>query len=160
MIRAWRLVKKKYRAEAFSGTHTSQNPGRWNGYGIHMVYACSTPSLAILEVRVHTGPEGEKLEYVLFSGDIPNALVLAFDEKNLPADWKDYPHPLSTQKIGTDWARSGKSAVLKVPSALAPEEFSLLLNPLHPDFKKIRIGSPRTIRLDSRLWTMKKTRST
>ena len=49
----------------------------------------------------------------------------------------------STKRIGDRWIRGGKSAVLVVPSVLAPGEHNYLLNPRHPDFAEITISKPR-----------------
>jgi RES domain-containing protein len=52
----------------------------------------------------------------------------------------------------TVWAEKGDPAVLRVPSAIIPEECSLVLNPRHGDFHKIKIGKPELFSLDQRLW--------
>ncbi|MBI1820096.1 MAG: RES family NAD+ phosphorylase [Nitrospirae bacterium] len=120
MITAWRIVKKKYVKGVLSGEGARGYPGRWNLYGIPMVYVCSTPSLAILEVRVHTGPEGEGIPYVLFQLETPKDLVIKLNIP-LPSDWRLNPPQLSTQNIGSEWAQSGRSAVLQVPSVIVPK---------------------------------------
>ena len=40
---------------------------------------------------------------------------------------------------------------LGVPSVLTASEMNFLLNPKHPDFKKIKISQPIDYRFDSRL---------
>jgi RES domain-containing protein len=40
---------------------------------------------------------------------------------------------------------------LGVPSVLSASEMNFLLNPKHPDFKKIKISQPVDYRFDSRL---------
>lgn len=152
MITAWRIVKKKYAMGVLSGKGASQNPGRWNLFGFPMVYACSTPSLAVLEVRVHAGPEGEGIRHVLFRIEIPKDLVTKIDRTTLPSDWRLNPPQWSTQTMGSEWAQSGRSAVLQVPSVIVPEDSNLLINPLHKDFKKIRIAGEQDYFLDPRLW--------
>lgn len=151
MITAWRIVKKKYAKTDLSGEGASLYPGRWNLYGIPLVYACSTPSLAVLEVRVHAGPEGEGIPYVLYQIEIPKDLVSKLNIP-LPSDWRLNPPQLSTQNIGSEWAQSARSAVLQVPSVIVPEDSNLLINPLHKDFKKIRIKGAQDYFLDPRLW--------
>ena len=56
--------------------------------------------------------------------------------------WRDLAAREQLQKIGTEWARKRTGAVLSVPSAVIPPESNYLLNPLHPDFKRIEIGKP------------------
>jgi RES domain-containing protein len=41
--------------------------------------------------------------------------------------------------------------VLKVPSAIVTEEWNYLLNPLHADFAKLRLGSPKLFGFDRRV---------
>lgn len=152
MIIGWRLVKKKYEGAVLSGEGASRHPGRWNSFGVPMAYVCSTPSLAVLEARVNAGPEGESLRYLLCRIEIPTNLVTEIGKNDLPFDWNSLPPSSSTREIGTRWALSGRSAVLRVPSVLVPEEFNLLLNPLHPEFKKIRNTNKQDYSLDPRLW--------
>jgi RES domain-containing protein len=54
-------------------------------------------------------------------------------------------------ELGTRWARDLKSSVLAVPSAVIPQELNYLLNPLHSDFKRIRVGNPEAFRFDPRV---------
>jgi RES domain-containing protein len=54
-------------------------------------------------------------------------------------------------QIGDDWVHAGKSVALGVPSVLTASETNFLLNPRHPDFKKIKISQPIDYRFDSRL---------
>ena len=56
-----------------------------------------------------------------------------------------------TMQIGDEWVRAGKSVALAVPSVLSASEMNFLLNPKHPDFKKIKISQPVDYRFDSRL---------
>jgi RES domain-containing protein len=38
-----------------------------------------------------------------------------------------------------------------VPSVIVPTEFNYVLNPVHPDFARIRIGTPLPFPFDARL---------
>ena len=49
------------------------------------------------------------------------------------------------------WVKERRSAVLALPSTVSPADTNFLLNPLHPDFKRIRIASPIDFEFDSRL---------
>jgi RES domain-containing protein len=79
---------------------------------------------------------------------------LVWPPSKLPADWKRWPYPRTNEDVGDSWLRSGRSAVLRLPSATVPEdymEYNYLLNPAHPDFGKIKIGKPRVFKIDPRL---------
>jgi RES domain-containing protein len=71
--------------------------------------------------------------------------------EELPARWWQTPAPLALRERGTRWATAGATAVLAVPSAVVPVETNYLLNPRHPQMKRIQIGSPRPFALDERL---------
>jgi RES domain-containing protein len=47
--------------------------------------------------------------------------------------------------------REARSAVLAVPSIIIPDETNYVLNPAHPDFRKIRIGKAVSFAFDARL---------
>ena len=53
--------------------------------------------------------------------------------------------------MGDAWVREARSAVLALPSVIIAGEPNYLLNPAHPDFKKISIGRPEKFTFDSRL---------
>jgi RES domain-containing protein len=70
----------------------------------------------------------------------------------LPAGWRAFPAPEILADLGTRWLRSGRSAVLLVPSALVPQERNYLLNPAHPEFRRIRIRRAEPFSFDPRMW--------
>jgi RES domain-containing protein len=152
MLEAWRMVREKHVATAFSGEGAAKTGGRWNSRGVAMVYASATRSLAALETLAHLNP------HVMFNYRI---IRIEFDESGvervpltaLPADWKMEPPPLSTRQLGDTWVRSSRSAVLAVPSIIIPDETNYVLNPAHPDFKKILINKPAPFTFDPRLLT-------
>jgi RES domain-containing protein len=54
-------------------------------------------------------------------------------------------------EIGDRWVQEDRSAVLALPSAISPADTNFLLNPRHPDFKRIRIHPPIDYDFDPRL---------
>ena len=70
---------------------------------------------------------------------------------DLPSDWRDIDARGNLQAIGAEWARKLSAAVLAVLSAIVPAESNYLLNPLHADSKRIKIGKPSTVTTDLRL---------
>lgn len=42
-------------------------------------------------------------------------------------------------------------AVLRLPSAVIPEEYNYLLNPNHPDFNRLCLSEPKPFSFDPRL---------
>lgn len=69
----------------------------------------------------------------------------------LPSDWRRTPAPPALADLGTAWLRAARTAVLAVPSAVVPLETNHILNPSHPDFRRIVIGRAEPFDLDPRL---------
>ncbi len=150
MPTAWRIVKARHARAAFSGQGAADYGGRWNSRGVAVIYVSLTKSLAALETLVHLNPPA-RFKFVVFQLQFDDALVEEFPAKKLPADWRVEPPPPSTQRIGDAWVRQARSAVLALPSVIIPSERNFLLNPAHPDFKKISIGKPAPFEFDPRL---------
>lgn len=153
MIRAWRLVKQRRAAGAFSGEGAYLHGGRWNHHGTRVVYVADSLALAALEEFVHLDRANTRLRFVSFRVEIPDELTVeVLAESKLPKDWRTEPPPESVQELGTTWARSGSAAVLKVPSVIAPVEHNFVLNTAHPDFRRLAIHDPEPFNFDPRLW--------
>jgi RES domain-containing protein len=151
MGEAWRIVKEKRQATAFTGEGAARTGGRWNSKGVPMIYASSTKSLATLESLVHLNPP-VAFKYVAFPLKFDDALVEILSANKLPADWQAEPPPPSTKAIGDAWAKAARSAVLAVPSVITGET-NYLLNPAHRGFKEINIGAREPFAFDPRLLT-------
>ncbi len=147
---AWRLVRLRHAAGAFDGEGAFRFGGRWNSPRTRVVYTSATLSLAALETLVHLTPP-MPLRYLAYRVEFDDALVAKLPLRRLPSDWKVQPPGLGSMSIGDEWVRRGRTAILAVPSVLVPGELNYLLNPGHPDFKKISIGRPQPFSLDSRL---------
>ncbi|OEU63613.1 MAG: hypothetical protein BBJ57_06315 [Desulfobacterales bacterium PC51MH44] len=68
---------------------------------------------------------------------ILNLLIIKIED--LPEDWNTYTVPEDLKKIGTDWIILAQSLVLKVPAVSAPDSYTILINPVHPEFKKVNL---------------------
>jgi RES domain-containing protein len=115
------------------------------------VYLGGNPSIAALEVVVNTDDPEDlyRIPYVLIPVDFDEALISRPDR--LPDDWNQDPPPPSAAAVGDVWVRSGKSAILEVPSAVIQLERNYLLNPQHPDIHLISFGESEPFKFDSRL---------
>lgn len=151
-VLAWRLSKATYAATALSGTGSALRAGRWHARGRPVVYAASSAALALLETLVHVDrAELLRAEYVAIPLRIPPDLIESVAVRDLATDWRDWPHPASTRALGTAWFDTRRSAALRVPSAVVPHEWNVLLNPTHPDFQRIERGDPEPFPVDTRL---------
>ena len=153
MTRAWRIIKSRLAAEAFSGEGARLYGGRWNSPGIAMVYTAGSVSLATLELLVHLNNTSVLPSFSICPVDFDDSLVELLDRATLPQDWNQSPPPTSLRTIGDDWISRGSSVVLRVPSAVIENENNYLFNPAHTDFKKLVLGSMEAFKLDPRLTT-------
>lgn len=126
--------------------------GRWHFQGTPVVYLAESPAGALLEILVHleldiTGlPAGYKL---LKIDAPPDVLPEHLNENEIPSRWRE--NPSVTAELGTNWLKLRRAALLRVPSAIVPETFNVVLNPLHPDAAKLKILWHRNYPWDSRL---------
>ncbi len=151
MITAWRLIKRKYAAHAFDGDGARLYGGRWNSPGLALTYCSATASLAVLEVFANVQRSELLSHYVLLSCSFDESLVITIDVRHLPANWRQSPPPAELTAIGDDWIRSGASAILAVPSAIIEHERNYLINPAHPQFRRIKRSAPEPFTFDLRL---------
>ena len=151
MPSAWRIVRAAHGNSAFSGDGARIYGGRWNSPGTAVIYVSEHESLAALELFVHLTPLSPDDRYRSFRLEWEDKLTEYFLVKNLPVNWNAEPPTIQTMQIGDDWVQAGKSVALGVPSVLSRSEMNFLLNPKHPDFKKIKISQPVEYRFDSRL---------
>jgi RES domain-containing protein len=128
-------------------------PARWNSKDNFVVYAAWSRSLACLEHRVHM--RFPLKDFAIVTINIPNGIIIEqLDVKSLPSEWESYgPEGYANcQRFGDGWITESKSAVLKLPSAIIPEEFNYLINPNHKESDKIEITSVKPFLFDSRLF--------
>jgi len=112
--------------------------------------------LALLEFLVHVDPSEmdlERLDLETRSADIPSDLtILEVPNRSLPDQWNAIPWSRSSQTFGTRLLHEAKYLAIAVPSVVVPSERNYLLNPLHPDFSKIKLASPKLFVIDQRLF--------
>jgi RES domain-containing protein len=152
MPSAWRIVKERHIATAFSGEGASKAGGRWNSRGVAVIYASESESLAALETLVHIGA-GSRIRFSFIRLDFDRAMVETLPLSALPLNWKSEPPGPATKQLGDAWAKSARSAILAVPSVIIPSELNYVLNPAHPDFAKIVFAKPTAFTFDPRLLT-------
>ncbi len=150
-LEAWRIVKARHAAEAFSGEGPRRYGGRWTSPGVAVVYTAEHASLAVLEVLVHLGSSGLLPSYIIARCEFDPKWTERISSDDLPRDWRISPPMQSLREIGDRWVSEGRSAVLDVSSAVLPIERNYLLNPAHADFKRVVVAEPTPFAFDPRL---------
>jgi RES domain-containing protein len=151
LISAWRITKQKHVKTAFTGEGAKLYGGRWNSPGHLVVYAAESRALALAEILVHLESASVLPRYVVFEVEMDEAYITGLELRDLPKNWRAESAPKRLQALGDDWLKSNRSAVLRVPSVIVSGEFNYLLNPLHPDYSKLRVHSPERFSIDKRL---------
>lgn len=127
-MRLWRIARAAY--PPFEGTGGLYGAGRWHHQGRRIVYCATTPGDAQLEIVVHLEIDREDLpdDLRLYAVEVPDDLPVAQVEP-LPPDWRVRLE--LTRGIGDAWLAAGEAPALRVPSAIVPYSFNILLNPAH-----------------------------
>lgn len=151
-MEVFRLARERY-ANRLSGEGAAIKGARWNPVGVELIYTAMNRSLAMAEVAVHftlaTLPE----DYLMLTIEIPDEVeTIQITEADLPIDWKVFPHPASTQKIGQNFIAENKYCALIIPSVVTQGDFNVLINPYHTDFSKVSITKKEKFPFDNRIF--------
>jgi RES domain-containing protein len=153
LIKVFRLSAARFKDALWSGDGGVYVDGRWHTPGRRIIYAAQSLSLAQLEVLVHIADRKQLPELVWAHAVIPGTIpAQTIEPASLPQHWRRFaPYCEATQDLGMLWLAEARSAVLKVPSSLSEAEWNFLLNPLHPDFRKVELGEPMPFVMDPRI---------
>jgi RES domain-containing protein len=112
--------------------------GRWHTEGRAIIYFAESPAGALVEAVVHLelDPAHFPRSYRLLKAEAPDDLAVK-TITDLPRDW--ISNQITTRTIGDEWLALGKSLLLRVPSAILPETFNVLMNPAHPEAAGVRV---------------------
>jgi RES domain-containing protein len=128
---------------AFDTAGAALYGGRWHSRGIRVVYTAEHVSLAVLETVIHANGD-EVPQRSITRIHIPDDLPVE------TAPWVEFP---LSQNYGDRWVANGKSAVLRVESIVVNRvELNFVINPLHPDFSRIKHEVPREFPFDPRFF--------
>ncbi len=147
---AFRIADGRF--DPFSALGASMVGGRWNSPGYGVIYASRTFAGAMLECLAHAGIGRIPKTHIAIEIRTPGTVsVEQHDEASVPAGW-DHRNLHVARSFGDEWISARRSAVLVVPSVVARREGNVLLNPLHPDFKRVVPGRPELVVWDARLF--------
>lgn len=150
-MRVWRISWARFAKAAFTGQGSIDFPGRWNREGVRVVYTSPSQALAAMEFFVHVVGTQPPIDLAMVHADLPagKGMIERLGPDVLPEDWRS-SYSIGRQ-IGSDWIASGRSLALEVPSVLV-NEWNVLINPLHPAFRKVKIGKPEPFAFDARMF--------
>ncbi|MES2557407.1 MAG: RES family NAD+ phosphorylase [Bacteroidota bacterium] len=139
-MKVYRLTRRKF-SHDFNGKGAAMCGARWNSKGTELIYTSDSRALAMAEVAVHLSSDTLPSDFMMLEIDIPDTVSFAPEVSvdDLHPNWNAFPHDVLTQLIGDQFIQSNAFCALKVPSAVVKGDFNILINPVHPDFGKIRI---------------------
>lgn len=152
-MKVYRIEREKYLHSTLKGIGAAGSDGfRWNSKNTYLVYTAESRALATLEVSVHLDlsedlPDDRYYVEIEIPDDVT---IVELTPKDLPANWDAKPPVTATQYLGDHFVLNGEAAVLKVPSSIVPPESNYLVNPYHPDAKRIKVVSTRKMSFDHR----------
>jgi RES domain-containing protein len=152
VLRLYRLTKRKYARQPLAGIGGLQADGRWHSAGRPVVYLASSEALAVLEVRVHLGSVVPVDPWQLLTFEVPVDKVSTLPRRRWPRQWDAVPFVKASQQFGDRWLASLDALALKVPSVHSASDFNVVLNPLHPDARSVRLVGQHRYAFDGRLF--------
>ena len=141
-----------------AGLGGEKSDGRWHtaAPGKRIVYLSEHPAVVLLEVLANLKgnpalfPEKYQLIEVHVEDEVYSAMIALHGDKGNAFDLEA---PIeASRRAGDDWLRSKTSALASAPSFPSPRSINLLLNPLHPDAKRVIIAECSWIKYDKRLF--------
>lgn len=132
----YRIVHQKYAQTLFA----SGLEGRWNSEGKKVLYTAESVALAYLETMNYRKGFGFNNDFKIMVIQLPSAGdLLRIEADELPANWRDFRNYEDCQKKGDQWFDALKDLAMRVPSAVVPENFNVVINTLHSEYKKVKI---------------------
>ena len=125
---------------------------RWHTQGNPAVYLAESPAGAMIEHLVHLLYTRWKVPetYDLLEVQAPEELAIKELMPLAGVDWKE--DRLLTRRIGDEWLAKRETPLARMPSAIMPRTWNILLNPQHPDAQQVRIEAVIRERFDNRLF--------
>ncbi len=121
-MKLWRLTRAPYLA--LDGSGPALHGARWTSSGLPVVNFASEAALAVLVVLRYLPRDlmGVEADYLLGwteTDDLPETIVFTTD-------------PQEKRARGDSWLLSGRSLFAQVRSAVLPEAYIIMMNPVHP----------------------------
>ncbi|MEP6595802.1 MAG: RES family NAD+ phosphorylase [Ginsengibacter sp.] len=144
----FRISNELYK-EDISGNGAAINGSRWNSKGTRMLYTGEYISLVILESLVHLRTIDIPEKQYLLQIELPDSNFSEIKQSKIKDNWQQ--HLNYTQWMGDQFVKANQLLILKVPSAIVSQEHNFLVNPLHGEFKKVKVVKTELLELDKRL---------
>ena len=120
---------------------------RWHSQGRPIIYAADHPAAALLEMLANFDTSLLPDTFQLLKIAVPSRT-----QKPHAMPHAGWLNDVSiSRSLGDNWLARRKSLLLKVPSAILPHVFNVLINPQHPQAAHLKIVGGYAVPLDARL---------
>jgi RES domain-containing protein len=120
--------------------------------GSRVVYCAPNPATSLVEVLVHFEADAEDLPDPLQYLEIEAPDPISVGTVTMGALGRNWQRNLeATRRAGEEWLRGCRTSLFRVPSAIVPATWNILINPQHADSVRIRIARVHAHRIDPRL---------
>lgn len=154
-MRVYRICKEEHGKsgqQAMSGDGGLHASARWHTRGRRIIYTATSTPLAILEIAVNLIKPKIIPRYVVIEVDLPDNNVIDLPAGMLPKGWDaSSADPLISRAIGDKWLIEEASLALRVPSVVVPDQYNVLINPLHSKFSLVTFSEPCPFPFDARI---------
>ena len=148
----WRLANKDKVKSSLTGIGSKSTGGRWNHPGTPVVYCSESIALCLLELQTRVDLDLLPDNYMKIKLSLPDSSsIKEFPHKNQLSKYLNPFHTQLSRDYGTKWAEDKETLILKVPSAVVPEQFNYILNPMHPEMNKVKIAESTKLYIDPRI---------
>jgi len=145
-------ISKSAHIRDLTGAGAKLYGGRWNHRGMPLIYTSESRSLATVEYLVHLSLPEAPSDLSMATLEVPDDIVPEeLNPSALPKNWRDSPAPVELADLGTKWARSRTSLLLRVPSAVIEHEYNILINPANDAMSRVKLVKVELYKLDERL---------
>ncbi|MEM1123265.1 MAG: RES family NAD+ phosphorylase, partial [Bacteroidota bacterium] len=126
-----------------------------NPIGVPALYTSENRALATLELLVHLPKQFLPPTYVFLTINIPDESskqIVSIPIDTLLKVWSSLQADDWTMNFGRSQFQDKNALGIRVPSTIITEEYNIVLNPLHLDYRKIEIDRQSIFSLDNRLF--------
>lgn len=148
----YRIAKRKERAQDLSWRGAANEGGRWSSEGVFALYTNESRALAMLELLVHVDEAELPPNLFVMTIEVENAArFYEMPDGEMQDDWR-ITENLVLKQLGDEFFKGRKYIGLKVRSAVMPQEYNYVLNPLFPRYYDlVQILSIEEYKKDGRL---------
>jgi RES domain-containing protein len=149
-MQLYRIAKSNY-INDLNGTGAKMYGGRWNRPGIPVLYTSQHISLSILELIVNFSSQAAlSFDYSVATIEIPESKIYTPTPSELPDNWIKYNNTECWEMTEQLFHKKNQWAI-KLPSVIVPQEYNVIINPLHKSHNSKILIKTEKFQLDYRL---------